>query len=358
MKKDEFVCDCSDIDDIIVFRKDGKFLVSRIADKTFVGKDIIHVAVWKKGDERSTYNMAYVDGKTGRSYVKRFNVTAITRDREYDLTKGTKGSKLLYFTANPNGEAEVINVQLSQGCSARKKIFDFDFGDIAIKGRSSQGNILTRYPVRKVTLKEVGKSTLGAIKVWMDEVSGRLNTDDRGNYLGAFDTGDLILAIYKNGSYELLELDMNKKFEPKELMYIKKYSADQVISAVYFEGAKERTMVKRFNIETTTNNQAYTFISEHKNSKLYFASALEKPKITYVTREKGQKIDHELDLAEFIDVKGWKALGNRLEEGKISTVKEIVPEQKEEENTEEANLKTGDTIDFDLNGNGEQKSLF
>jgi topoisomerase-4 subunit A len=358
MKKDEFVCDCSDIDDIIIFRKDGKFLVSRIADKTFVGKDIIHVAVWKKGDERSTYNMAYVDGKTGRSYVKRFNVTAITRDREYDLTKGTKGSKLLYFTANPNGEAEVINVQLSQGCSARKKIFDFDFGDIAIKGRSSQGNILTRYPVRKVTLKEVGKSTLGAIKVWMDEVSGRLNTDDRGNYLGAFDTGDLILAIYKNGSYELLELDMNKKFEPKELMYIKKYSADQVISAVYFEGAKERTMVKRFNIETTTNNQAYTFISEHKNSKLYFASALEKPKITYVTREKGQKIDHELDLAEFIDVKGWKALGNRLEEGKISTVKEIVPEQKEEENTEEANLKTGDTIDFDLNGNGEQKSLF
>lgn len=358
MKKDEFVCDCSDIDDIIVFRKDGKFLVSRIADKTFVGKDIIHVAVWKKGDERSTYNMAYVDGKTGRSYVKRFNVTAITRDREYDLTKGTKGSKLLYFTANPNGEAEVINVQLSQGCSARKKIFDFDFGDIAIKGRSSQGNILTRYPVRKVTLKEVGKSTLGAIKVWMDEVSGRLNTDDRGNYLGAFDTGDLILAIYKNGSYELLELDMNKKFEPKELMYIKKYSVDQVISAVYFEGAKERTMVKRFNIETTTNNQAYTFISEHKNSKLYFASALEKPKITYVTREKGQKIDHELDLAEFIDVKGWKALGNRLEEGKISTVKEIVPEQKEEENTEEANLKTGDTIDFDLNGNGEQKSLF
>jgi topoisomerase-4 subunit A len=358
MKKDEFVCDCSDIDDIIIFRKDGKFLVSRIADKTFVGKDIIHVAVWKKGDERSTYNMAYVDGKTGRSYVKRFNVTAITRDREYDLTKGTKGSKLLYFTANPNGEAEVINVQLSQGCSARKKIFDFDFGDIAIKGRSSQGNILTRYPVRKVTLKEVGKSTLGAIKIWMDEVSGRLNTDDRGNYLGAFDTGDLILAIYKNGSYELLELDMNKKFEPKELMYIKKYSADQVIIAVYFEGAKERTMVKRFNIETTTNNQAYTFISEHKNSKLYFASALEKPKITYVTREKGQKIDHELDLAEFIDVKGWKALGNRLEEGKISTVKEIVPEQKEEENTEEANLKTGDTIDFDLNGNGEQKSLF
>lgn len=358
MKKDEFVCDCSDIDDIIVFRKDGKFLVSRIADKTFVGKDIIHVAVWKKGDERSTYNMAYVDGKTGRSYVKRFNVTAITRDREYDLTKGTKGSKLLYFTANPNGEAEVINVQLSQGCSARKKVFDFDFGDIAIKGRSSQGNILTRYPVRKVTLKEVGKSTLGAIKVWMDEVSGRLNTDNRGNYLGAFDTGDLILAIYKNGSYELLELDMSKKFEPKELMYIKKYSANQVISAVYFDGVKERTMVKRFNIETTTNNQAYTFISEHKNSKLYFASALEKPKITYVTREKGQKIDHELDLAEFIDVKGWKALGNRLEEGKISTVKEIVPEQMEEENIEDGNLKTGDTIDFDLNGNGEQKSLF
>lgn len=358
MKKDEFVCDCSDIDDIIVFRKDGKFLVSRIADKTFVGKDIIHVAVWKKGDERSTYNLAYVDGKTGRSYVKRFNVTAITRDREYDLSKGTKGSKLLYFTANPNGEAEVINVQLSQGCSARKKIFDFDFKDLAIKGRSSQGNILTRYPIRKVTLKEVGKSTLGAIKVWMDEVSGRLNTDERGKYLGAFDTGDLILAIYKNGSYELLELDMNKKFEPKELMYIQKYREKHIISAVYFEGGKEWTMVKRFHIETTTTDQSYSFISEHKNSKLYFASAYDHPKITYVTREKGQKIDHELDLAEFIDVKGWKALGNKLEEGKISTVKALASEKKEAESIEDENLKTGDTIDFDVNGNGEQKSLF
>ncbi|MCI5080065.1 MAG: DNA gyrase/topoisomerase IV subunit A [Saprospiraceae bacterium] len=353
LKKDEFVCDCSDIDDIIVFRKDGKFMVSRIAEKTFVGKDIIHVDVWKKGDERTTYNMAYLDGKSGRSYVKRFNVTAITREREYDLTKGTKGSKLLYFTANLNGEAEVINIQLSQGCTARKKIFDFDFSEISIKGRGSQGNILTRYPVRKVTLKEVGKSTLGAIKVWMDSVSGRLNTEERGLYIGAFDTGDHILAIYKSGAYEMLELDMNKKFEPKELVHIGKYKKDQVISAVYFDGGKGWTVVKRFEIETTSTDQVYSFITDHKQSKLYFASVAKKPKITYVTRDKGQKIDHELDLADFIDVKGWKAIGNKLEEGKISTVKEV-----ETEETDDDKLKTGDQVDFDLNADGSQKSLF
>jgi topoisomerase-4 subunit A len=213
MKKDEFVCDCSDIADVIAFTRDGKFKVVKIADKVFVGKDIIHAAVWLKSDDRTTYNLVYLDGKSGKSFGKRFNVTAITRDKEYDLTQGTKGSKILYFTANSNGESEIVNIQLTQSSTAKKKVFDFDFGDLAIKGRASQGNIVTKYPVRKVTQVSVGKSSLGAMQIYMDEVSGKLNQDERGKYLGAFDTGSKLLSIYKDGSYEINELDLNKKYD-------------------------------------------------------------------------------------------------------------------------------------------------
>lgn len=370
LKKDEFVCDCSDIDDIIVFRKDGKFVVTQIADKVFVGKDIIHVDVWKKGDERTTYNAAYLDGKTGRSMIKRFQMTARTRDREYDITKGTKGSKLLYFSANPNGEAEVITVQLTQGCKAKKKLFDFDFSELAIKGRGSQGNILTRYPVRKIALKEVGKSTLGAMEVWMDSVSGRLNTDERGHYLGAFDTGDQILAIYKDGSYELTELDLSltKKYDPKEIMHIGKFDQEEAVSAVYFEGSKGWTMIKRFLIETTTLDQRFSFLTDHKDTKLYFASIDPDIVLQYNRRVKSEKFEEEVNLTEFIDVKGWKAIGNKLCEQKITAVKVVEgndqngDEEEEEDATEskpETNgkLKAGDSVDFDLNGKG-QGSLF
>ena len=354
LKKDEYICDCSDIDNIIVFRKDGKFQVVKIADKVFVGKNIIHVAVWKKGDERTTYNLAYLDGASGRTMVKRFNVKAITRDREYDLTKGAKGSKLLYFTANPNGEAEIINVQLSQGCKAKKKIFDFDFGTLDIKGRSSQGNILTRYPVRKISLESVGKSTLGALKIWMDEVSGRLNTDDRGLFLGDFDTGDSVLAIYKDGSYENVTLDMNKRFDPKELIFIGKFDPEMVVNAVYYEGGKGWTMVKRFKIETTSMDTRFNFITEHKSSKLLFASIKNNPRVEYAMRVNSKKMTGELEVANFIDVKGWKALGNKLSDQKLTGVKEIeVPEPKKEQN---GKLQAGDQVDFDLD-NG-QPELF
>ncbi|MEZ5040005.1 MAG: DNA gyrase/topoisomerase IV subunit A [Saprospiraceae bacterium] len=363
LKKEEFVCDCSDIDDIIVFRKDGNFQVSRIADKVFMGKDIIHVDVWKKGDERTTYNMVYVDGKSGRTMVKRFNVTAITRDREYDMTKGTKGSKLLYFTANPNGEAEIINVQLTQGSKARIKVFDFDFSTIDIKGRGSGGNILTRYPVRKIVLKEAGKSTLGAIKVWMDEVSGRVNTEKRGVYLGAFDTGDSLLAIYKSGEYEQLELDYNKKFDTNEVLHVGKLKKDTVISAVYFEGGKEWTMVKRFQIETNKLNQRFPFLSEHKNTKLYFASADPEPILEYGYRTKEGKEVATVELADFIEVKGWKALGNKLIDKKLSSFKDVTPNPDEGggANEEEVitakkdKLSPGDSIDFDIEDNGQTK---
>ncbi|MEZ4990899.1 MAG: DNA gyrase/topoisomerase IV subunit A [Saprospiraceae bacterium] len=363
LKKDEFVTDCSDIDDIIVFRKDAKFLVNRIADKTFVGKDIIHIDVWKKGDERTTYNLVYLDGKTGRAMAKRFNVKAITRDKEYDLTKGDKNSKILYFSANPNGEAEVVTIKLRQSAKAKKKIFDFDFGELAIKGRSAGGNILTRYPVLNVTLKEVGKSTLGAMKIWMDEVSGRLNTDGRGIYLGGFDTGDQILAIYKTGEYELMELDLNKKFDTKELMHITKFDPDDIVNILYYEGGKEWTMVKRFQIETSTQGQRFLFLSDHKSTKLLYATTEEAPVLHYSYRTKEGKVEETLDIAEFMDVKGWKALGNKLTDYKVTTVKEVKTEEPETTEKKASNkategngkLHAGDTIDFDIEDNGQTK---
>ncbi len=325
LKKDEFVCDCSDLDEVIAFGKDGKFQVSRIDDKVFVGKGIEHVDVWKRGDDRTTYNMVYVDGKTGRAYVKRFHVSAIVRDRTYDLTSGAPNSKLLYFSANPNGEAEVITVQLSANCRARNKTFDYDFGELDIKSRSAKGNTLTKYPVRKVTLKEVGKSTLGALEVWMDEGSGRLNTDERGLFLGAYDTGDLLLAIYKEGAYEVMELDLNRRFDPKEVVAIGKLSDNLVVSAVYYEGERKQTLVKRFQIETSTLDQRFPFLSEHRSTQLLFASINEDPKVTYKMRAKGKTVEGEIDLAEFIDVKGWKSLGNKLSDYKLSSVKEVEP---------------------------------
>ncbi len=349
LRKDTFITDCSDIDDIIVFRKDGKFQVTRISEKTFVGKDLIHVAVWHKGDERTTYNLIYVDGKTGVTRAKRFQVKAITRDREYDLTKGTKGSKVLYFSANPNGEAEVIDVKLSQGSNARKKLFDFDFGDIDIKGRSSQGNILTKYPVRSIKLREVGKSTLGAMDVWMDEVSGRLNTEERGLYLGAFDTGDLLLAIYRDGTYEQMELDLNKRFTPKDVVHLGKFVDDLVISSIYYEGERGMTLVKRFQIETTSIDQKFPFITEHKDSKLFFATVHPEPTVTYKLREKNQTKEKELNLTDFIDVKGWKSLGNKLEDNKLTSVKETSePLKAQPEKDENGKLKPGDSLELDL----------
>lgn len=361
LKKAEFVTECSDIDDIIVFRRDGKFMVSRISDKTFVGKDILHLDVWKRGDERTTYNMVYLDGKSGRAMAKRFNVKAITRDKEYDLTKGSKGSKVLYFSANPNGEAEIITVKLRQGSKAKKKVFDFDFGELSIKGRGANGNILTRYPVLNITLKAVGKSTLGAIKIWMDEVSGRLNTDERGIFLGGFDTGDLILAIYKNGEYEQMELDLNKKFDAKEVIHITKFDPEAILNVIYYEGGKGWTMVKRFQIETSTLDQRFPFLTEHRSTKLLYASTEEVPELKYSYRTKDGRIEESLNIAEFMDTKGWKALGNKLTDYKVSSVKEEKKAKAKDETKktkpEKSKLQAGDRIDFDLDDNG-QKKLF
>ena len=346
LKKDEFVSDCSDISDIIAFCKDGTFKVVRNSDKVFIGKNIIHTAVWKKGDERTTYNAIYVDGKTGKSFAKRFNVKAITRDKPYNVTKGAKGSRVHYFTANPNGESEIVNVQLSQGCKAKKKVFEFDFDELAIKGRGAGGNTLTKYPIRKVTQLEVGTSTLGSIKAWFDPANGRVNGSERGIFLGEFDTGDQLLALYKDGSYEVADFDINKRFKHEEIISVSKLYEQTVVSAVYFDGAKGWTLVKRFEIETTTNNQRFSYLTEHKSSKLFFASVKDNPVIKYNVRINKIKEEFELEVADFIDVKGWKSLGNKLEESRITNVKE------EEQLAEGDSLKAGDTIEFEVNGQG------
>lgn len=383
MKKDEFVCDCSDIADIIAFTRDGKFKVVRIADKVFIGKDIIHADVWSKSDERTTYNLIYLDGASGKAMAKRFNVTAITRDKEYDLTMGTKGSKILYFTVNPNGESEVVNIQLSPGSTAKKKLFDFDFADLAIKGRGSQGNVVTKYPVKKVTQLSVGKSSLGAMKIWLDTVSGKLNQDGRGKYLGAFDTGCKLLTLTKDGHYEINDLDLSKKFDVNNILEIGKYTDESVISAIYFEGEKSWTMVKRFRIETSTQDQKFGFLPDTPGTKLYFATLVSQPLVKYIIKSGGQTMEKELEIDQFIEVKGWKALGNKLVEGKINSVtllsspneiqeenepsKEVKPAEKTDKTAQKTEgevrqgnlfeqddsdkndkLSTGDTIEFDV----------
>lgn len=331
LKKDEFISDCSDIDDIIVFRNDGYFLVTRIAEKTFVGKDIIHVAVWKKNDERTTYNAVYTDGASAKSFVKRFNVTAITRDKEYPITQETKGSKLHYFSVNPNGEAEVIQVQLSLGCKAKIKMFEFNFAELAIKGRSSQGNMLTKYPLRNIKLKAAGRSTIGALKIWLDEVSGRLNTEQRGRFLGEFDTGDELLILYKNGSYITTPLDITKRFQSDDFLYIGQCNRkDDVITAVHYDGYKGWTMVKRFHIETTQADQRFSYLTDHPESQLLFLSVEPSPRIKFHIKVGSKKTEGEALLTDIVDIKGWKAVGNRLSDKKISDVEVIEPLDAEE----------------------------
>ncbi|MEY2925166.1 MAG: hypothetical protein RLZZ337_1716, partial [Bacteroidota bacterium] len=258
IKKEEYVCDCSDIDDIIVFRADGLYSVSKVSSKAFFGKNIIHIAVFRKNDDRMTYNAIYTDGSSKKTYAKRFNVTSITRDKEYDITKGANGSKLLYFTANPNGEAEVVNVYLHSAAKARNKLLDYDFSEIAIKGRTSQGNMVTKYPVRKVDLKERGVSTIGGRDIWYESNIGRLNVHERGDYLGSFQTDDLILVVYENGEYELTNHELTNHYASKEIVLIEKYNPKATLTAIHYDGNSKNYCVKRFNIETSTVSKRFS----------------------------------------------------------------------------------------------------
>ncbi len=335
LKKDEFVIDCSDIDDIIVFKKDGGMVVTKVADKTFVGKDIIHVDIFRKSDDRTTYNVMYMDGQTGIVYAKRFNVTGITRDKQYDLTKGNKGSKIIYFTSNPNGEAEVVTVTLSPGSTARVKAFDYYFEELSIKGRSSQGNQVTKYPVRQVKFKEQGRSTLEAPKIWYDEQVGRLNTDGYGRLLGSFNVEDRIVVFYKDGHYELTDFDLTNRYEREQILAIEKWIAEDPITAVYWDNDKKQFNIKRFRIETQTLKNKFLFIKEGKGNYLYFVTTHPNPILTIMNgKKKADAQVQELKPAEYMEVTGWKAIGSRLSDKDLLSITATFPEPEDEDGEE------------------------
>jgi len=311
LKKDEYVCECSDLDDIIVFREDGTFTVTRVTPKSFVGKNIIHIGVFDRNDDRTIYNMIYVDGPRGNAYMKRFPVKGVTRDRDYDLTRGTKGSKVLYFTANPNGEAEVVSVHLRHKPKLKKPVFDLDFSELAIKGRAAAGNILTKHSIRRIVLKDQGVSTLGAMDIWFDEAVLRLNNDKRGMYLGAFQGGDRILAVYASGTCRLLPVDLSAHFDEKPVL-LKKFHEDMVLTAVYIEGETGHHYMKRFQPEG--NGKAVGFIGDHRSSRLLLVTDSSSPRLLVRLPESPRraKTQEEIDAAGFISVKGAKARGKRI----------------------------------------------
>jgi len=342
LKRDEFVADCSELDDVIAIRKDGKALVSRISDKVFMGKDILHIGVWKKGDDRMVYNMIYSDGKTGKAFAKRFAITAVTRDKEYDLTQGNPNSKVHYLSANPNGEAEVVEVKLNPTSSARKKIFEYDFSSLEIKGRGSKGNTLSKYPIKKVELLEAGVSTLSGLDLWYDTISGRLNRDKRGKYLGKFDGDDQLIAFYRNGAYKITSYELTNRYEPERIINMEKFNPKKAISAIYVDGESKQHFVKRFLVETQTVDKEFVFISEAIGSRLELATG--KPNMEVeIELSKGkskEKISELESLDDLIDVKGWKALGNKLSVHKVHKVK-LVEEEVEYTEEEEDSSATG-----------------
>jgi topoisomerase-4 subunit A len=328
LKKDEFVCDCSDIDDIIVIRKDGGYLITKVADKVFVGNDILYAQVFLKNDERTIYNIVYQDGRDGPLYVKRCAITGLTRDKEYNLTRGLPGSKIVYFSANPNGEAEVIKVHHKPRPRLKKLIFEFDFGQLGIKGKSSMGNILTRNPVHRIALKEKGLSTLGGRKIWFDDAVFRLNVDGRGTFLGEFGGDDKLLVITKNGYFRMAGFDLSNHFEDN-ILIIEKYNPGKVYSVIYWDAEQDFYYVKRFVLEESEKPQC--FINEHPESKLISITEVEYPRFEIHFGGKHKSRDNEIiEVAEFIGVKSYKAKGKRLTSFMVDNIREIEPVVKKE----------------------------
>ena len=320
LKRDEYVCDCSDIDDIIVFTKEGKLMVTKVGSKTFIGKGIIHVAVFKKKDKRTIYNMIYKDGKGGASYIKRFAVSGVTRDREYDLTNGKPNSNVLYFSANPNGEGEVVTVLLRQVGSIKKLKWDIDFADIIIKGRVSKGNLVTKHAIKRIELKEKGVSTLKPRKIWFDDTIQRLNVDGRGELVGEFRGEDRILVITQSGIAKTIVPEITTHFD-EDMIVLEKWIPNKPISAIYFDGQKEKYYVKRFLIEN--ENREDKFISDHSSSVLELVSTDWRPvaKIAFAKeRGKDRRQDQLINLEQFISIKGVSALGNQLTKFKVNQI--------------------------------------
>ena len=359
LKKDEFVCNCSDIDDIILFYKDGKFKVVRVADKLFVGKNVIWLGVFKKNDQRTIYNAVYRDGRKGYYYIKRFNVSAITRDREYDLTAGTEGSRVCYFTANPNGEAEIIKVTLDPAPKLKRIFFDKDFSEVLIKGRSAKGNLLTKYQVHRIGLKSHGHSTLGGRKVWYDPDVNRLNYDEHGRLLGEFNDGDQILVILSNGDYYLSGFDANVHFEDN-IQHLEKYEAEKVWSCVLYDADNQGyPYVKRFLMEASKRKQ--NFLGENANSQQILLTSQPYPRllVTYGDNDEFRGSE-EIDVEQFIAVKGYKAKGKRLTTFQIASIKELeptrFPEPENQNNTDNPEEEPAEDLDPDA-GKSQQQVL-
>lgn len=324
LKKDEYICNCSDIDDVIIFYKDGKYKIVRVSDKLFVGKNILYVNVFKKNDKRTIYNVIYRDGKEGNYYMKRFNVTSIIRDREYDVTQGTPGSKIVYFTANPNGEAEVVKVSLRPNVRIKKLVFEKDFSTINIKGRQSMGNLLTKYEVHKIVLKQRGGSTLGGRKVWFDSDVLRLNYDGRGKYLGEFQTNESILVILENGEFYTTDFDLNNHYE-NGIAYIEKFDAEKVWTAVLYDADQQNfPYLKRFTFEVTNKRQSY--LGENKQNKLVLLSDEVYPRLQVVFGGNDRFREPLIvEASDFVGVKSYKAKGKRLTTYAVEEIKELDP---------------------------------
>ena len=332
LKKDEYVFDCSDIDDIITFQKDGTMKVVKVEAKTFIGKNIEHVGIFKKGDKRTVYNMIYREGKDGPYYMKRFSVTGVTRNTDYKLASDKKGSEMLYFSANPNGEAETVTVLLKPNSRVRKSKIDIDFSELAIKGRDSRGNLVTKYAVKKVDLKEEGVSTLAPRKIWFDEAVRRLNADGRGTLLGSFKGDDKILTINQNGEAKLVSFDLSNRFDD-EYLILEKWNPEQAVSCIYFDGEKGIYFIKRFLLENTTNVQTF-MPSEHPKSFIEFVGTSDNctAEIVFAKDKTGKEKENEIiNIDEFITIKGIKAMGNQFAKDKVKTINITIPEPVEEE---------------------------
>ena len=339
IRKEELVCNCSDIDDIITFCADGSYKIVKIQDKVFVGKNIVLTQIWKKSDKRMVFNAAYLDSKTGFSYVKRFQVTSATKEKIYNIGKSEKGSKLLYIAPRPNGESEVVTVHIHASQKARKKVFDYDFSEIEIKGKAAKGNILSKYRVRAVKEKSVGLSTLSGIKIYYDNSIGRLNTESRGEYLGKFNGDDMIIVVYKDGNYELTSFELTNRYDWNNVLFLDKYSPKGVLSAVYYEGKLKNYYVKRFNVETNTMNKKFMFISQEKGSKLEYCTYKLGETISFKYFSNKKLKPTEIDLDSFIDVKGWKSIGNKITIDKVRSGTFSLHERKEVEEKEDIKLE-------------------
>jgi len=326
LKKDEFISKCSNIDNVIVFLEDGRYIITKVESKKFIGNNILYVSVWKKNEKHNIYNVIYKDGLSKISYAKRFSVTSIVRERFYDLTQSKEGSKILYLTSNKNSESEIVNLFLNNRSKAKNKNIEYDFANLSIKNRTSKGNILTKYPVRKITQKSSGESTLGGVDIWLDENIGRLNSENIGLFLGSFNSDDKIITFYNDGTYNLTTFDFSNRYTMSEVKHIEKFQKKSIFSLLHYEGKAKKYYLKRFSIETSTIDKKFSLISESRGSKFVLISNNSSILLSFNFRSaNGDKKEQIIDVDKFVSVKGWKALGNQIKPKKrMSGFKYIV----------------------------------